>query len=61
MVIVILKSFITIPLIAVPSLCDSFFFFFFKLFSLKGKPQGLETLSVLLPTRSPAPKNRGNE
>ena len=59
MVIVILKPFITIPLIAVTSLI--LFFSFFKLFSLKGKPQGLETLSVLLPTRSPAPKNRGNE
>lgn len=51
MVIVILISFITIPLIAVPSLFDSFFFF-----SLEGKPQGLETLSVLLPIGSPAPK-----
>lgn len=61
MVIVILISFITIPLIAVPSLFDSLKQNKTKLFSLKGKPQGLETLSVLLPTRSPAPKNRGNE
>lgn len=53
MVIIILTSLITILLMAVPSLFDSFFFL---TPFLEGKLHGLETLCVLLPAAPPAPE-----